>query len=97
MFLSVGEPERETPPHACAAPIGCGRATGGCACRGRAAETAPVRSGRVPIAVRYTYSSGQCVDCSGSVVFVNAVEASHTARQMKLWYGVTNLHPQLTC
>jgi hypothetical protein len=52
MFLSVGEPERETPPHACAAPIGCGRATGGCACRGRAAETAPVRSGRVPIAVR---------------------------------------------
>jgi len=38
-----------------------------------------------------------CVDCSGSVVFVNAVEAGHTARQMKLWYGVTNLHPQLTC
>jgi hypothetical protein len=34
---------------------------------------------------------------SGSVVFVNAVEAGHTARQMKLWYGVTNLHPQLTC
>ena len=44
------------------------------------------------------YSSAvRCVDCSGSVVFVNAVEAGHTARQMKLWYGVTNLHPQLTC
>ena len=53
-----------------------------------AAETAPV-------------PFRNCVPCifalSGSVVFVNAVEAGHTARQMKLWYGVTNLHPQLTC
>jgi len=45
----------------------------------------------------YLYEQVPCVDCSGSVVFVNAVEAGHTARQMKLWYGVTNLHPQLTC